>query len=91
MANPIADFVVSLGIDGRVVSQGTLSTALKLNKALSAEVKNLIEKGEDTIDAKIPTPSDHKAAGKLIVAEEISEGRVSWDACQFFLALPYIS
>ena len=38
MASPIADFVVSLGTDGRVQSQGTLSKVLAKDDNLSKEL-----------------------------------------------------
>jgi hypothetical protein len=88
MTSPIADFVVSLGTDGRIVSQGSLSAALKLNKGLSTEVreeKKLLERGEEEVDPQAPTLPSNKGNGKLIVAEEISEGRVSRSACRFLL------
>ena len=57
MASPIADFVVSLGTDGRVVSQGTLSKVLakddKLSKEL-AEERAEMEKAENEVDAVEP-------------------------------------
>ena len=83
MASPIADFVVSLGTDGRVVSQGTLSKVLakddKLSKEL-AEERAEMEKAENEVDAVEPDDeaAPKKSDGKLVVAEEISEGHVSW-------------
>ena len=38
MASPIADFVVALGTDGRVISQGSIASALEHDKKLAAEV-----------------------------------------------------
>lgn len=87
MTSPIADFVVSLGSHGRIISQGNLSTALKLNKALSAEVKQdkqEVELAEEVVDAEPPEGTAKLGAGKLIVAEEISEGHVSWAASECF-------
>jgi hypothetical protein len=84
MTSTIADFVVSLGSDGRVISQGTLSTALKLNKALSAEVeadKQDEQLVEEVMDAETPNALA-KPGGKLVVAEEIAEGHVSFDASE---------
>jgi hypothetical protein len=85
MTSPIADFVVSLGSDGRVVSQGTISTALKLNKDLSAEVeadKQDEQLVEEVMDAETPNAPAKPGSGKLIVAEEIAEGHVSFDASE---------
>lgn len=84
MTSPIADFVVSLGSDGRLLSQEARSTALKLNTFLSAE----LEKGQEEIageevDTVAPDVPIRQDAGKLILAEEISEGHVSWAACGY--------
>lgn len=89
IAKPIADFVVSLGTDGRVASQGTLSKALSKDKKLAAEIsqeQKQADKAEHTVDdtaveADVAAP---KTDGKLIVAEEISEGHVSWAARKLF-------
>ena len=85
MASPIADFVVSLGTDGRVVSQGTLSKVLAKDDKLAeelAEEREEIEKAAHEIDAVQPDQTDapKKGDGKLVVSEEISEGHVSWQA-----------
>lgn len=85
MTSPIADFVVSLGSDGRVLSQGTLSKALAisrtLTKGLKAEEAEL-RKAEETVDGEVPEVPESKS-GKLMVAEEVAEGHVSWSACEF--------
>ncbi|KAL6299635.1 multidrug resistance-associated ABC transporter [Sparassis latifolia] len=89
MARPIADFVVSLGTDGRILSQGSLSKALEANKKLSAEVVEEIEeieKAEHEVDQPPNPDIPANADGKLIVAEEISEGHVEWPALKMFFA-----
>lgn len=85
IARPIADFVVSLGTDGRIASQGSLSTALSVNKKLAHKVKEEMEeagKDEEAIDEPTGEAAGgaNKSDGKLIVAEEISEGHVGWPA-----------
>ena len=78
----MADFVVSLGRDGRVLSQGTLSEALRSNKALCKEVetqKEEVIKASEIIDEVLPGIPDGKE-GKLIDKEEIAEWHVSWSA-----------
>ena len=78
----MADFVVSLGQDGRILSQGTLSEALKSNKALLKGVKAEeaeVVKADETIDDVLPEIPEGKG-GKLIAKEEIAEGHVSWSA-----------
>ena len=83
MASPLADFVVSLGRDGRVASRGTVSDALKKDKTLAkelAEAARAIKDDEKKIDTKEPDDVAKPTDGKLILAEEIAEGHVSWDA-----------
>ena len=84
MASSVAQFVVSLGSDGRILSQGSVKSALVKDAALAAEVdkeEEVLEKAEGTIDTAEPTAEGGKQAdGKLIVAEEVAEGHVSWDA-----------
>ena len=85
MASPIADFVVSLGTDGRVASQGTLSKALAKDQTLSREFgdqREELKKSESEVDAVEP---DDESSPKniycnLFVSEERSEGHVSWQA-----------
>lgn len=90
MAAPIADFVVSLR-DGRIVSQGTIKEALKTDHQLAEEFKHdkeAIERDaneERTAEgADGPNPGNAAAPseGKLVVAEEVAVGRVSWKACK---------
>ena len=88
MVSPVANFLVDVGSDGRILSQGSLSSALskdsKLLKELEEEQQEL-EKAEQEIDPSEETEKLAEAkqsSGKLIVAEEIEEGHVGWDACQ---------
>ncbi|KAF8610181.1 P-loop containing nucleoside triphosphate hydrolase protein [Ceratobasidium sp. AG-I] len=92
MVNEIADFVVSLGSDGRIASQGSIDNALRLDPKLRAEVERdeeLEKKGEQAVDD--PNPVDdkdvklNKSDGKLMVAEEMDEGHVGWPALKLFL------
>lgn len=83
MARPIASFVVAMGLDGRVTSQGSISEALSKDKSLAKELSKeeaALHKTDEEIDT--PPPNDEpKADGKLIMAEEVEEGHVSWGAC----------
>jgi hypothetical protein len=84
MTSPIADFVVSLGSDGRILSQGTMSTALATSKALIKELKageSELHRAEEAVDGDVPEVPEGKS-GKLMVAEEVAEGHVSWSACE---------
>lgn len=85
----ITAFVVSLSIDGRVLDHGGVADVLlHADSKLIAQVEQANEEDEKEgaiIDA--PRPDEQvvkpKASGKLIMAEEIATGRVSWAACQF--------
>jgi hypothetical protein len=83
MASPLADYVVSLGRDGRIASRGSVADALKKDKTLAKEVAEgarAIKDDEKVIDAEELNETAKPADGKLILAEEIAEGHVSWDA-----------
>ncbi|KAJ6567145.1 P-loop containing nucleoside triphosphate hydrolase protein [Mycena capillaripes] len=74
LAQPIAGFVVSVGSDGRILSQGTVSEALAKNRDLALQVidetKTLTLQDEMT-DERVNKP---QVSGKLVVAEEIDVG-----------------
>ena len=81
--------MVSLGQDGQISSQGTLSEALKSNKTLIKEVNTEeaeVAKVDETIDDVLPEIPEGKG-GKLIVKEEITVGHVSWSASMSSLLL----
>jgi hypothetical protein len=82
MISKVAQYVVSLGLDGRVISQGTLAEALSRDSKLLAEVAKENEREEKESEVIDPPEEDEKVSkeGKLVVAEEIALGRVSWPA-----------
>jgi hypothetical protein len=82
MASPIAEFVISLSAEGQIASRGSISDALVLDDTLAHQVKEevlLIEKDkEDAIVEEQLDATAKQADGKLILAEDIAEGHVSW-------------
>ncbi|KAG6849488.1 hypothetical protein H0H93_008015 [Arthromyces matolae] len=91
MVAPIADFVVSLGSDGRILSQGSIADALAKNTKLKAEIAEEKQK-EEMEDEKIEgemvtadTQQERKEDGKLIVEEESGEGHISWESLKMYL------
>ncbi|KIJ45691.1 hypothetical protein M422DRAFT_778885, partial [Sphaerobolus stellatus SS14] len=89
MVAPIADFVVSLTLDGRIASKGTMADALKKNKMLVKEVvesEEVIEKDDENVDNTDPVKTATDSGSKLIVAEEIALGHVSWRAMRMYLS-----
>lgn len=84
MTSKIADFVVSMGLDGHVRSQGSISDALAKDEVLAKEVhqdQEILEVAEKEIDPEEPKKEKD---GKLIVAEEIAIGHVSWSALSLY-------
>ena len=86
MTSPIADFVVSLGLDGRIRSQGSASEALSKDPVLLKEVQKadeVIEKEENAVD--VPTEEEKpkgKPTGQLVMKEEVAVGHVGLPACR---------
>ena len=84
MASVISEFVLSLGQDGRVSAQGTVEEVIAIDKIMQTEAEKSEE--EDLIEDEVidgaaggePTKTD----GKLVVAEEIALGHVTWSACE---------
>ena len=81
---PVADFVVALSANGRILSQGSLSSALEKDQKLQSELnkdQETLEKYEQTVEEleADKTPAK-KPSGQLVVEEEMAVGRVSWSA-----------
>ncbi|KAG8972657.1 hypothetical protein FRC05_009668 [Tulasnella sp. 425] len=91
MLAPIADFVVSISSDGRILSQGEASDALKKDATLAAEIEEdqeIVEKKEKVENLEnTDKPKDTKPSGQLIAAEEIVEGRIGLPAFKFFFSM----
>ncbi|KAF8876201.1 hypothetical protein CPB84DRAFT_1853019 [Gymnopilus junonius] len=87
LVGPIAGFVVSLGLDGSVKTQGTDFSALLENDArLASEVeeeKKLLEESKEDTEEPAAKPSSD---GKLVVAEEIKEGHITWKSINLLLS-----
>ncbi|KAI0725238.1 hypothetical protein C8Q72DRAFT_853404 [Fomitopsis betulina] len=87
MASPIADFVVALGTDGRITSQGSIASALEHDQKLAAEIAKAeaeLEKSEESIDEHTPNESPAQDTGKLVVEEEVAVGHVGWQAMKLY-------
>ena len=92
MVSPIASFVVDMGPDGRILSQGSLENALARDAMLLHDVKEEreeLEKAELELDVEKPDDRVSKhTAGKLVVAEEREEGHVGWAAGEYPYFVP---
>ena len=85
MMEGLADFVVALGSNGKVHSQGSMSKALARDCKLAEAAEGQAQKDEikDAIDDdNAGGECARKAAGKLIVEEEVAVGHVGWDASE---------
>ncbi len=88
---PIADCVISMSPDGRILSQGSLSDALAKDERLSTELKRDTRDVEhDSAETKnSPDDKEKKSPdGKLVMSEEVSEGHVERKSCRS-LFLPF--
>ncbi|KAJ6470738.1 hypothetical protein C8R47DRAFT_1298099 [Mycena vitilis] len=86
---PIADFTISIGLNGRILSQGTVAEALQHDIALANEANADLQVMEQVVDAEaVEVKADAKKDandGKLILAEEVQLGRVKWSAVNLYL------
>lgn len=84
LASPVADFVVHMDSNGRILSHGSLASVLEQDSDLVKEVleeREELEKAEQEIDVEKPEDALAKqASGKLVVDEEVEVGHVGWTA-----------
>lgn len=83
----MADFIVSIGTNGKIKSQGNkVSVAASRDPKLAKEIKvdqAVTELGEEVIDG---APAKKMGGdGKLTIAEEIVEGHVTWNSFKLLL------
>ncbi|KAJ7818819.1 hypothetical protein B0H13DRAFT_2242056 [Mycena leptocephala] len=84
LVRPIADFVITLGSDGRVRSQGTMAEITKSGSSIVQihdDQQVLNTRQEHSTGGAIAKPAD----GKLVVAEEIQIGHVGSSALKMYL------
>ncbi|KAF9526532.1 multidrug resistance-associated ABC transporter [Crepidotus variabilis] len=84
LASPIADFIISIGLDGKIVTRGVdLTAALSDDPALAVEVEKDKEAQEiskqNLKEPALPTN------GKLVLAEEVAQGRVTMRSMKLML------
>ncbi|KAJ7042972.1 multidrug resistance-associated ABC transporter [Mycena alexandri] len=88
LTRSISQFAVSLGLDGRVMSQGTIHDALKVNEKLSIEASDdqaRLESAPDEINTFDISDKKSSTSGKLIMPEEIVQGNVGWSPVRLYL------
>ena len=78
LAGPVADFVVSISIDGNVQTRGTeIAAAVASDPILASEVKRDQEILELEKEEEVIPIVESALEGKLVVAEEIAEGHIT--------------
>ncbi|KAF9567104.1 hypothetical protein CPC08DRAFT_733223 [Agrocybe pediades] len=85
LVGPIASFVVSVGNDGTIKAQGTEVTTVVDQDAQLNLQKQQNEQFLDK-DRKSEEQPAHAQSGKLVLAEEIIEGRVSWKTLNLLIS-----
>ncbi|KAF5327412.1 hypothetical protein D9619_003959 [Psilocybe cf. subviscida] len=85
LTSPIADYIVTVGPDGIAHEVGTRLSDVLADSSLAREVEVEREdaKIEEVID-EVKKDGD-KADGKLILAEEVAQGRVTWKALGLYI------
>ena len=83
MRTSIAGFSVTVGPNGQVSArEDTFSTAIESNAALISESEEAVV--EMQLESFHPAKGE-STAGKLVIAEEVAHGHVSWKAIKLFL------
>ena len=78
---PISNFVVELGLDGRVIHQGSLDYITYENPVLQQSGgRSLVTADNDNVISTTET----SATGKLIAPEQIALGRIAWSAVELY-------
>ncbi|PPQ81919.1 hypothetical protein CVT24_010441 [Panaeolus cyanescens] len=92
LAGPIAGFFVTVDSNGAVKEAGTtLSSTLALSPAMEEEFEAEKDAVEEATKEETSAPNGtklgtvNKATGKLILAEEIQQGSVTWKAITLYL------
>ncbi|KAH7907307.1 P-loop containing nucleoside triphosphate hydrolase protein [Hygrophoropsis aurantiaca] len=88
IASSVAHFMVSLGAHGRVVSHGSIAEVIDGDDKLAAVMRKdqeVVEHESETVEADSQVKTEVKSDGKLVGAEEILVGAVSWPAFKLYL------
>ncbi|KAI0066587.1 hypothetical protein BV25DRAFT_1403282 [Artomyces pyxidatus] len=89
LASPIAEYVVSLGLNGTIATCGSVSDAIAMDETLRIELAKEVEvvaEDDKKIDVEEPDDVSKSSNGKLIVTEEVARGHITWDSMKLFLS-----
>lgn len=85
LAGPVAEYIVALGLDGTIVTRHNEVTSFtKVEEVLAENIDNTTEAshGEHAVKPAPTAVTD----GKLIMAEEIAHGHITWKSIKLLLA-----
>lgn len=83
MVSTVADSVVSMGSGGQIGGQGTVQEVLGIEPQLAAQFQYDDEALELDDNEEKLSEEEKVQQGKLVMAEEVHIGHVSWRACAF--------
>jgi hypothetical protein len=88
MTRSIADFVVSIDLEGQITSQESVSEPPLKDVSAVIEMPNEQEIQHQIGAEEVPGVEKSKVDGKLIMVEETEVGNISWEACAYLLFEP---
>jgi RNA-binding protein YhbY len=86
LTSSIADYIVTVGSDGVAQEVGTELSDVLADPTLAKEVE--VEREETKIEEEVINEIKNdggRADGKLILAEEVAQGRVTWKALGLYI------
>lgn len=84
LTSPIAAKIIAIGLDGVAQEVSNITEVVNMDAKFAAKVK--MEQDENQVEVIDQGKRDEKDAdGKLILAEDIEQGHVSWKAIKLFL------
>lgn len=86
MMMPVAQYVISLGSDGRIASHGSVAETLAVDKEMQKEVMEseiAEQKADEAFALEGAEENKLDNSGKLVMAEEVVEGHIGWDASEW--------
>ena len=87
LVGPIAGFVVSLSLDGSVQTQGTdVFSLLENDLRVASEVEKERRALKDINETERKRKATSDSNGKLVVAEELVEGHVTWESIKLLIS-----